>query len=288
MIFSENCQDWTSSEFTFGFDVNEELVANTNTVEADTNVVNDNIDQVQSCPQYFIPDTVDMHDNAILSFGPAGAEGGMRPLIVGVPVGVPIPVSSFSGLPGFYPGAGPGAVLHQFPGPVYNLQYPTHVAMSEDMEDNELMAEKMASAGAADAGLEDHTISPESGISSSSPLSWQPDSSPSLPAPGCYNRDRNLPLVSQVSESLSNWSGHGSDQEEGDTTLGPGWATQVEMAEVSSGQDSGVSADNSSNNGKKPSSNTKTEKFNFVEIVNFVSDSWSTVSEDNSVQVFQS
>ena len=140
------------------------------------------------------------------------------------------------------------------------------------MEDHELMAEKMAANGAAEA--EDQTISPESGISSSSPLSWQPDSSPSLPAPGCY-RDRNLPLVSQVSESLSNWSGHGSDHDEDTTIGGPGWATQVEQAEVdSSGQDSGLGTN-------------KTEKFNFLEIVNFVSDSWSSVTEDNSVQVFQ-
>jgi len=261
VIFSENCQDWTSSEFTFGFDVNEELVANTNTVE---NVAN-NDDNIPSCPaQYYMaPDTLDMHDNAILSFGPEAAMGHTRPLIVGVPVGVPIPVSSFNGLP-FYPGPA------MFPGPVYNLQYPHEDHVS--MEDHELMAEKMAANGAAEA--EDQTISPESGISSSSPLSWQPDSSPSLPAPGCY-RDRNLPLVSQVSESLSNWSGHGSDHDE-DTTIGPGWATQVEQAETvdSSGQDSGLGTN-------------KTEKFNFLEIVNFVSDSWSSVTEDNSVQVFQ-
>ena len=33
VIFSEDVQDWTSSEFSFGFDVKEELVANTNIIE---------------------------------------------------------------------------------------------------------------------------------------------------------------------------------------------------------------------------------------------------------------
>merc|ERR1719282_601746 len=202
-------------------------------------------------------------DNAILSFGAAGPvpmagpqDPAMRPLIVGVPVGVPFPVT------GFYPHQMiPGGPVPPYP-QVYNIPFPHQMSAEED---HEIMAEK---------NLEDHTISPESGISSSSPLSWQPDSSPSLPAPGCY-RDRNLPLVSQVSESLSNWSGHGSDHDE-DTTIGPGWATQVEQAETvdSSGQDSGLGTN-------------KTEKFNFLEIVNFVSDSWSSVTEDNSVQVFQ-
>ena len=33
VIFSEDVQDWTSSEFSFGFDVKEELLANTNIIE---------------------------------------------------------------------------------------------------------------------------------------------------------------------------------------------------------------------------------------------------------------
>ena len=131
----------------------------------------------------------------------------------------------------------------------------------------------------ADQCHEDATISPESGISSSSPLSWQPDASPSLAAaPGCYPTPGPGPLVSQVSKSLSNWKGHGSDHEE----EGPGWATQVDM-EQDNGQDSGLAASDHSLSSLK---SRKTERFNIGEIVHFISDSWSSVSGDSSIPVF--
>merc|ERR1719282_2211457 len=171
-------------------------------------------------------------DNAILSFGAAGPvpmagpqDPAMRPLIVGVPVGVPFPVT------GFYPHQMiPGGPVPPYP-QVYNIPFPHQMSAEED---HEIMAEK---------NLEDHTISPESGISSSSPLSWQPDSSPSLPT---GQHPRSLPLASQVTESLSNWSGHHSDDE---STVGPGWATQMEAESEESavGQDSGLSTSDNSN-----------------------------------------
>ena len=277
VIFSENTQDWTSSEFSFGFEVNEDLVATAASAGAQDKMEYVAEPQPQPGPVQFWPgamDSLDTMDNAILSFGAAGPvpmpgpqDPAMRPLIVGVPVGVPFPVT------GFYPHQMiPGGPVPPYP-QVYNIPFPHQMSAEED---HEIMAEK---------NLEDHTISPESGISSSSPLSWQPDSSPSLPAAAskCH-----LPLASQVSQSLSQWSGHASDQED---TEAPGWATQVEAeADTSTGgQDSGLASENSLNaqpsvKGKKQLK--KTEKFNFVEIVNFISNSWSNVSEDTNVQVF--
>jgi hypothetical protein len=136
-------------------------------------------------------------------------------------------------------------------------------------EDHEIMAEK---------NLEDNTISPESGISSSSPLSWQQDPSPSLPATDAQS---HIPLASQVSQSLSQWPGHASDHEDSEAA---GWATQVEAeVDTSKGrvtaQQPPVQEENQHN---------KTEnKFNHAEIVNFVSRSWSNVSEDDEVQVYR-
>ena len=270
VIFSENNQDWTSSEFTFGFDINEELVGNAN-----PDVVAAGQDSQQywpeQCDQAAAPmsqlSSIDSVDNAILSFGAAGSD--MRPLIVGVPVGVPIPVSSCQMPFQFYPG-----VVHPGYPPVYGMPFPQAVPLEDD---NDMMPEKIIP---GEHNLEDHTISPESGISSSSPLSWQHDSSPSLPT---GQHPRSLPLASQVTESLSNWSGHHSDDE---STVGPGWATQMEAESEESavGQDSGLSTSDNSNT--SASNLKKTEKFNFVEIVNFISNSWTVVAEDTNVQVF--
>ena len=162
---------------------------------------------------------IDSVDGAILEFGVAA--NNMRPLIVGVPVGVPVPASSFP----LYS----NHIVQPFP-PFSGLTYP-HLS------------------GADGASEDPAAISPESGISSSSPLSWQPECSPQLAA-------TLSPLHSQVTESLSNWSGHLSEEE--------------------TDQDSGLAS-------------CKTEnRFNFVEIVNYVSATWSRVSEDNEVQVFSS
>ena len=266
VIFSENNQDWTSSEFTFGFDVNEDLVANSNPA---LEMPGEEVQQSEAAQQYWHPQSnLQLNDNAILSFGAASAGAGpdgVRPLIVGVPVGVPIPVSSYHQGLSFYPVTAPGPVL-QYP---YSFPFPGQ-PLPSDQEDPELAA-KMG-----DQCHEDATISPESGISSSSPLSWQPDASPSLAAaPGCYPTPG--PLVSQVSKSLSNWKGHGSDHEE----EGPGWATQVDM-EQDNGQDSGLASEHSLSSLKS----RKTERFNIGEIVHFISDSWSSVSGDASIPVF--
>merc|ERR1712106_279547 len=64
VIFSENDQDWTSAEFTFGFDVNEDLVANCASLPMETS----------HPPQHMwsMPGpltSLDTGDGAILSFG---------------------------------------------------------------------------------------------------------------------------------------------------------------------------------------------------------------------------
>ena len=232
VIFSEEeGQDWTSSEFTFGFDVNEELMATATsststdktTTHSTTDSTNAPIKVEEPRPEIFMPfhpvASIDSVDGAILEFGVAA--NNMRPLIVGVPVGVPVPASSFP----LYS----NHIVQPFP-PFSGLTYP-HLS------------------GAEGATEDPAAISPESGISSSSPLSWQPESSPQLAA-------TLSPLHSQVTESLSNWSGHLSEEE--------------------TDQDSGLAS-------------CKTEnRFNFVEIVNYVSATWSRVSEDNEVQVFSS
>merc|ERR1719430_1812891 len=82
-----------------------------------------------------------------------------------------------------------------------------------------------------------HTISPESGISSASPLSWQPDSSPSLAVGGAnyhaHETNDSPPLVNHVNESLSGWQRHSPNSSPSNSSRnspGPGWATQVDIS----------------------------------------------------------
>jgi len=305
VIFSENDQDWTSAEFTFGFDVNEDLVANSSNL-AIQDLATQQPQQMWPIPAPLAP--IDTMDGAILSFG---GPDSMR-MIVPVPVGVPIPVSGMAEhlppLP-FYPHPQfPNGVIPNFR--AYGMSFGHQMApqgmLHQQYQEDELeLGEK-----GDDAAGEDHTISPESGISSASPLSWQPDSSPSLPAPGSYPHNRDpgranpppLPLASQVSQSLSNWQGHSvhSDSSESDrSSPAPGWATQVEIEEdkaenaddatnVTSDKtnDSGLSSENSNASLEKDLKERKLEKFNLGEIVSFISSSWSSVSQDSSVSVF--
>jgi len=307
VIFSENNeQDWTSAEFTFGFDVNEELVANSSNL-AIQDLTTQQPQQMWPIPAPLAP--IDTMDRAILSFG--GPPDPMR-MIVPVPVGVPIPVSGMADhlppLP-FYPHPQfPNGVIPNFR--AYGMSFGHQMApqgmLHQQYQEDELeLGEK-----GEDAAGEDHTISPESGISSASPLSWQPDSSPSLPAPGSYPHNRDpgrdnppaLPLASQVSQSLSNWQGHSvhSDSSESDrSSPAPGWATQVEIEEdkvenaddatnarSDKTNDSGLSSENSNVSLDKDLKERKLEKFNLGEIVSFISSSWSSVSQDSSVSVF--
>eukprot|EP00090_Calanus_glacialis_P001644 TRINITY_DN11182_c0_g1_i1.p1 TRINITY_DN11182_c0_g1~~TRINITY_DN11182_c0_g1_i1.p1 ORF type:complete len:899 (+),score=293.78 TRINITY_DN11182_c0_g1_i1:966-3662(+) len=311
VIFSEADQDWGSAEFTFGFDVNEDLVANTNTVPVVE--TSQHPQQMWAMPGSMGQLTpIDTVDGAILSFG---GPDPMR-MIVPVAVGVPVPVNNLGELGEHLPPL-PFYPHHQFPngavippfgtyGLPYGHQLPpqgVHPVHHYHGEEQELDTEK----DVEDNTGEDQTISPESGISSASPLSWQPDSSPSLPAPGSYPHPRDtgrdipapLPLVSQVSQSLSNWQGHSvHDSSDSDrSSPAPGWATQVEFEEfrVAEGEDaikessdktndSGLASENSLL--EKDLKDSKLEKFNLGEIVNFISSSWSSVSQDSSVSVF--
>jgi len=304
VIFSENDQDWTSAEFTFGFDINEDLVANSSSPTFQ-DLTTPQPQQLWTIPAPLTP--IDTVDGAILSFG---GPDPMR-MIVPVAVGVPVPVSGMAAdhlpLP-FYPHQFPNGVIppfRAFPMSFGHQMAPQGLVHQQYQEDELELGEK-----GDDTAGEDHTISPESGISSASPLSWQPDSSPSLPAPGSYPHDREagrdnpapLPLASQVSQSLSNWQGHSvhSDSSESDrSSPAPGWATQVEIEEDKGGDveeistsngdktnDSGLSSENSNSSLEKDLKERKLEKFNLGEIVSFISSSWSSVSQDSSVSVF--
>jgi len=212
---------------------------------------------------------------------------------VGVPVGVP--VSSQEGLQLLYG-------HHQFPGLVAapfphfgHYQVLQTQAQYHDQEELELAQDQeKADKG---AGIDHHTISPESGISSASPLSWQPDSSPSLPVGegGNYQAQAtngSPPLVNHVNESLSGWAGHSptsSPSNSSRNSPGPGWATQVDMS-LAKDQDKCEDSvqDNDSGLASETSSIELKEKFNLGEIINFVSSSWNSVSRDSSVQVYPS
>lgn len=295
VIFSETAQDWTSSEFTFGFDVNEDLVANSNTIVTLESSSSSMPPHQQPQQMWSLPLTpIDSVDGAILSFG--GQSDPMRPLIVGVPVGLPVPVS-MAGHP-FYGGVLPPP----FPA-YYSHPLPPQGLIQHQYQEDEL--ELVGDKGVELVG-EDQTISPESGISSASPLSWQPDSSPSLPAPGSYPHARDtpaLPLISHVSQSLSSWQGHRSTHSDSSNSSRssptPGWATQVENDMDTSGKavreqdinktnDSGLASEHSNLILEKDLKQKKNEKFNLGEIVNFISSSWSSVSQDSSVSVYSS
>jgi len=312
VILGDSDQDWRSSEFSFGFDINEDLVANG--VTGDVGDVHQELVQGQQLihPQmgtYYgglapgAPLTpIDTVDGAILSFG--GPESGMRPLIVGVPVGVPVPVTLA------------GGTLHYFPPsfPHYSLPFPVAgpvpTPQFEDQEEPELSQQDGEEKVEQD--LQEHqTISPESGISSASPLSWQPDSSPSLPAPGAYPHPHTThaspPLVNHVNQSLSGWQGHSvssSPNNSSRNSPAPGWATQMEdlslvrklnefpekveenreeSVQGEEDDDSGLALESGSDNSVDLQ---RKEKFNLGEIVTFVSSSWSNISKDSSVHVY--
>lgn len=324
VILGESDQDWKSSEFSFGFDVNHDLVAGSGQ-ESEVNrveMVQEETLHQQIPGSYYAsmgpgaPLTpIDTVDGAILSFG--GPESaGLRPLIVGVPVGVPVPVSVGAS------GAIHPAALHYFPPPFPHFSLPFPVAGPvpnhfQDHEEPELASQDIVQEDEQEKTGSDHqehqTISPESGISSASPLSWQPDSSPSLAAPGSYPHPHHTspPLVNHVNQSLSGWQGHSASSSPANSSRNsptpPGWATQVENfsfndkleknnnyspslkdrkgIEMSEDheeeQDSGLSMETGQNNSQE-----LREKFNLGEIVTFISSSWSNVSKDSSLQVY--
>jgi len=122
---------------------------------------------------------------------------------------------------------------------------------------------------------EHHTISPESGISSASPLSWQPDASPSAAAGG-FADHQSPPLLNHVTESLSGWARSTSPSPSSSPT--PAWEQEKAAPEAAGvDNDSGVASETSSVEARR------SEKFNLGEIVNFVSASWDSVARDATV-----
>ena len=137
-------------------------------------------------------------------------------------------------------------------------------------------------------GDEHQTISPESGISSASPLSWQPDNSPSLANSAQYTTDQHKspPLVNHVTESLSGWERRSPTSSSPSSRASPtlGWKEEEEherneSKDAATSQDSGLAS-------AETSSVEMKAKFNLGEIINFVSSSWDKVSHDTSVHVY--
>merc|ERR1719402_1659649 len=93
-------------------------------------------------------------------------------------------------------------------------------------------------------GEQEHqTISPESGISSASPLSWQPDNSPSMAHASAQfttsDQHQSPPLVNHVNESLSGW------ERRSPTSSSPSSRTSPTLEEEEEREDSKVSAEES-------------------------------------------
>lgn len=319
VILGESDKEWKTSEFSFGFAVNHDLVASSGQESDMERVEIVQQEMIQQIPGSFYASMgpgapltpIDSVDGAILSFG--GPESaGLRPLIVGVPVGVPVPVSVGAG------GTMHAAAPYYFPPPFPHFGLPFPVAGPvptanhfQDQEEPELSGQEIVHEDEQDKTGPDHqehqTISPESGISSASPLSWQPDSSPSLAAPGSYPHHTSPPLVNHVNQSLSGWQGHSGSSSPANSSRNsptpPGWATQVENLSFNDKQeknnnyspslkdrkdvedhvndDSGLSIETGENNSQE-----LREKFNLGEIVTFISSSWSNVSKDSSLQVY--
>jgi len=291
VILSEQDQDWTSAEFTFGFDVNEDLLScggggGCEAVGAGAGQGASSATTLWSLPApHPALAPIDSLDGAILSFG---GPDPLRPLIVGVPVGVPVPVSGHPAhtiphLP-FYPQYAavqpfPSYNISAFPHQLNPASEPVSVAgYQQGVVEPELLGEKEV----GELAGEDHTVSPESGISSSSPLSWQ--CGDCAPAPGS-------PLHSQVSQSLSGWQGHQSDQASSPPSSrapSPAPAHDPAPADLKEGgeQDLGSLSDSGLASCDSSQHNQSGQKFNLGEIVSFLSSSWSSVSEDSSVAVF--
>jgi len=285
LILGDNEEDWKSTqEFSFGFDVNEELVARS--LRGDLTPVPDN---------YHTPMTpltpINTMDDAILSFGVG--QGG--PVIVGVPVGVPVPYPYPAGfvppavsLPAPFPHyiAGGYAVVPNPTVPQFSHQ---HIEADDNKNNDEI-----------------HTVSPESGISSASPLSWQPDSSPSLAghapsspghAPGSYPRhapgnQSSGSILHHVNESLENWSGPDSSDcssraspvPDDNGLPAPSWASQVDMSLGEPGDDNDddiVVEVEKDIVAPDVIADVKAKNFgNYDQIVKYISDSWSSVSKE--------
>jgi len=292
VILGDSEQDWKSSEFTFGFDVNEDLVAHG--VSSDSPVVGGDDQLLNQVGTFYsgiaagAPLTpIDTVDSAILTFG--APDQSMRPLIVGVPVGVPVPVTIANG------------TLHYSIFPHYSIPFPVAgqapAPQFQDQEEPELVGD-VKDDDASDQ--QDHqTISPESGISSASPLSWQPDASPSLAAPGSYPHQQNdatsPPLVNHVQQSLSSWQGHSvtsspynssrnsptsewTRQQEHSSTDRDELENNREESEVVEDNDSGLALSD-----KSLELRSCPEKFNLGEIVTYVSSSWSSIRQEAPV-----
>lgn len=257
-------------ELEFGFDLNPELLKGSCVIEQAAehetgtpkiNSSNSSSGGVNSAPEAAAGprSPIDAVDTAILSFGPAGVGGGLPASMGGGPM--MIPVAPF----GMFPANG---LPPPFSAPY--LPFPLVHQMERYPPETELAGPGGgAAAGEAEAG-----VSPESGISSASPLSspsLHPDSSPVLQA---RPPQESSCMLEQVNTSLEAWSGHSSSSSSSPsssrTSPAPGWATQVDMS-FGTGEPV-VEAANCSN---------------YHEIVTFIQKSWSVLATDAEVTVYK-
>jgi len=295
ILGDSDSQDWKSSEFTFGFDVNEDLVTTGFSSEVSPSGVVENqiLSQVGTYYSGLGPGApltpIDSVDSAILTFG--APDPSLRPLIVGVPVGVPVPVTIANG------------ALHYSIFPHYSIPYVGGAGVSagqqaqfQDSEEPELSVGSVAEES-KEAESEHQTISPESGISSASPLSWQPDASPNLAAPGSYPHPQaqadsmSPPLVNHVHQSLSSWQGHSVNSSPANSSRNSpthGWEAdkvREDQMENNGDEEETIEDDDSglALSDKSVELRQCQEKFNLGEIVTYVSSSWSNIEKETPI-----
>jgi len=221
---------------------------------------------------------IDSVDNAILSYGGSSADAGLnngnRMAAVMIPVMVPL-----------------GGVANGIPPPFANYISP----LSSDVLET----------GLCDTEDKSSAVSPESGISSASPLSWQVEGSPSQVEeeegvegeqeedigteagqrmmersaaspplqPGSYPRKKKNEdrcILQQVNYSLEKWSR--SSSTENSQRSSPGWATRVDMS-IPLSDDSGLRE-------------VECAAPNYPEIVNFLQDNWNQLARDKKAKIY--
>jgi len=216
-----------STEISFGFDVNEELVSHSVCEEGTGTPTLDTPGPDGSL-------AIDTMDGAIISFG---ANGGVN--------GVPTPF-----------------------GMVTDANYdPVVLQMNRDMLSTSLCREESVDA-----------VSPESGISSASPRSWQSphhldldqsQASPSLQQPGSYPRTakpQDQSMMQQVNDSLEKWS-RSSSPDFPDRSVSSGWESRIcaSVEEEAGGREENVS--------------------NYSEIVSFLQNNWQAYSKEKKLKM---
>ena len=231
VILAEKHQDWGSAEFSFGFEVNEDLVAGTGKETAagfSSNLLSSS--KMQMSP-------IDSLDGAILSF--CGPDTLNENTFITVEASDPI-----------------FTCKHKKSSPQISVDNPFYNSGPHTLE----------------------SYSPSLASSANQYISFESASS--------------TPFTSDQSESTMV-----SSSNETNVSSSHGWATQVEMAserylenEVLGSpdklNDSGLASESSDSCMDREYKDDFVDKFNLKEILHYISDSWSLISQDGTVEVF--